>query len=108
MYQTLDKFHVADFKYYNSFLKFQSKKQLNKAFLSQIKTLLFFQEILQLVKFKSVGFKYGNSFLNFQPKFLIPRLGILVLREILSLEKFECVDIKYENSFSELKLKTPK
>ena len=51
----------ADFKYDNSFLKFQP-------FLSQIQTFSLFHDILQFYKFQGADFKYDNIFSNFSRK----------------------------------------
>ena len=57
----LDKFEGADFKYDNSFFKFQPKNIQIRHFWSQIQVYLFFHKILQLNKFEGADFKYDNS-----------------------------------------------
>ena len=58
----LGKIEGADFKYGNSFFKFQPKSTQLRHFWSQIQTFLFFCKILQLEKLQGADFKYDNSF----------------------------------------------
>ena len=68
-------FEGGDFKYDNSFLKFQPKSTQITHFWSQIQAFSLFHNILQLDKFKSADFKYDNRFfLNSSPK--IPKYSI--------------------------------
>ena len=62
----LDQLEGADFKYGNSFLKFQLKISQIRHFLSQIEA--FFLQNFQLDKFEGADFKYDNIFLKFLPK----------------------------------------
>ena len=62
------KFEGADFKYDNSFLKFQPKSTQIRHFGSQIQTFSFFHKILQLGKFKCGDFKYDKIVFKFQSK----------------------------------------
>ena len=57
-----DKFEGADFKYDNSFLKFQPKNTQIRHFWSQIQAFSLFHDILQLDKLKGADFKSHNSF----------------------------------------------
>ena len=62
------KFEGADFKYGNSFLKFQPKNTKIKHFWSRIQLFSFLCENLQIGKFEGADFKYDNSVLKFQHK----------------------------------------
>ena len=64
----LDKFEGADFKYDNSFSKFNPKNTQIRYFRYQISAFSFFHEMLQLDKFEGADFKYDNSSLKFEPK----------------------------------------
>ena len=81
----LDKFEGVDFKYDNSFLKFQPKNNKIRHFWSQNQAFSLFQDILQLDKFKGADFKYDNSFFkkilaqkHSNKVFLVPNLGVFV------------------------------
>ena len=66
----LDKFEGADFKYDNSFLKFQPENNQIRHFCSQVLAFSISHDIFQLDKFKGADFKYDNSCFKFQPKIL--------------------------------------
>ena len=63
----LDKFEGIDFKYHNSFLKFQRKNTQVRYFWCQNQAFLF-PKILQLHKLEDADFKYGNIVFKLQPK----------------------------------------
>ena len=60
----LDKFQSADFKYGNSFLKFQPQNTQIRHFWSQILGFLFLHQTLQQDKSKNADFKYDNIFFH--------------------------------------------
>ena len=103
-----DKFEGADFKYDNSFLKFQSKNTQIRHFWSQIQVFLF------------LFAKFSNQTNLRVPKkaFLIKNTQIrhfwsqiqafLFFREILQLDKCEGVDFKYYNVAFKSQPKIPK
>ena len=64
----LDKFEDADFKYDNSFWKFQAKNSQIGIFGTKFRPFCFFPKILQLHKFEGADFKQDIICFNFQPK----------------------------------------
>ena len=59
-----------DFKFDNSFFKFQSSNTQIKHFWSQIKVSLFFHKILHLDKSEDFDFKYDNNISKIRLKIL--------------------------------------
>ena len=101
----LDKFEGANFRYENSFLKFQPENTQIRHFWSKMQAFSLFHEILQLGKSEGADSKYDNIIFKFQPKTTQVRLFwsqiqvFLVLRKVLQLDKFVDADLNYDDSF---------
>ena len=68
-----------DFKFNNSFFKFQSSNTQKKHFWSQIKVSLFFHKILHLDKFEDFDFKTTIIFQKSGSNILKKKFGIFDL-----------------------------
>ena len=61
----LDKFEGANFKYDNSFFKYQPKSTQIRHFWSEIQGFLFLHQTLQQDKFEDVDLKHDNNIFKF-------------------------------------------
>ena len=105
------KLKCADFKYDNTYLKFQPKNTKIKHICSQIQAFLFFHKIVQLDKIEGTDFKYDK--IKFQPKniqvnhIVIQIKVFLFLHEIMQLDEFKSTDFNYDNSIFKFQTRTP-
>ena len=116
----VDKFEGADFKYGNSFFKFQSKNTLTRQFgpkfhypkstqtrhFSNRKSEFFvLHENIYFVKFEGADFKYDNGFFKFQCKntqlkeIFVPSLIFFFNMKLCVLLNSKDADFKYDMSY---------